>query len=254
MLPVLLLHGAGMDGSGWDVPVEDVSLIAALARHGSHTFALDFRGYGRSSRVARWAAGHGPASSPTPWPCWSTPVPSAVSAQAVLVGESLGSGVATAVAERCRSGGRVWPCCGFIYRTIALTAGGCWPPLPRSNTPATATYARRNGRILTLRSASPAVTAWHQAQFGAAFAYPIGTFTAGIAPLHQRARADQRTRPGGNRRSRPARQLRGHSGVPAAWSAPDTNSICISTASAICPTSNASRRQHAGAAGDRGSE
>lgn len=46
---VVLLRGAGMDGSGWDVPVENVSLVDALARNDSHTFALDFRGRWRSS-------------------------------------------------------------------------------------------------------------------------------------------------------------------------------------------------------------
>src|SRR2546430_8256777 len=51
-LPVVLLHGAGMDSAGFDVPIENASLMDALARHGTRTFAFDFRGHGRSSRVA----------------------------------------------------------------------------------------------------------------------------------------------------------------------------------------------------------
>src|SRR5438270_51779 len=50
-LPTVLLHGAGMDGAGWDVPVDGASLLDALARNGSRAFAFDFRGHGRSSRV-----------------------------------------------------------------------------------------------------------------------------------------------------------------------------------------------------------
>src|SRR5258708_19425712 len=51
-LPVVLLHGAGMDSAGFDVPVVGASLVDSLARNGSRTFAFDFRGHGRSSRVA----------------------------------------------------------------------------------------------------------------------------------------------------------------------------------------------------------
>src|SRR6266704_5894401 len=51
-LPVVLLHGAGMDSAGFDVPIENASLVDALARNDARTFAFDFRGHGRSSRVA----------------------------------------------------------------------------------------------------------------------------------------------------------------------------------------------------------
>src|SRR5258708_13789688 len=51
-LPVVLLHGAGMDSAGFDVPVVGASLVDSLARNGSRTFPFYFFGPGRSSRVA----------------------------------------------------------------------------------------------------------------------------------------------------------------------------------------------------------
>src|SRR5258706_12484308 len=51
-LPVVLLHGAGMDSAGFDVPVAGASLVYSLARNGSRTFAFYFLGHGRSSPVA----------------------------------------------------------------------------------------------------------------------------------------------------------------------------------------------------------
>src|SRR5260221_13170205 len=51
-LPVDLLHGAGMDSAGFDVPVVGASLVDSLARNGSRTLALAIRWHGRSSRAA----------------------------------------------------------------------------------------------------------------------------------------------------------------------------------------------------------
>lgn len=49
--PVLLLHGLGIGGRYWDLPVPGYSTVEHLAARGLRTFALDHRGYGRSSRV-----------------------------------------------------------------------------------------------------------------------------------------------------------------------------------------------------------
>src|SRR5258706_7988809 len=48
-LPVVLLHGAGMDSAGFDVPVAGASLVDSLARNGSRTFAFCFPRARRSS-------------------------------------------------------------------------------------------------------------------------------------------------------------------------------------------------------------
>jgi len=48
---VIFVHGAGTPGAvGFDVPWQDYSWMAFLARAGFDVFALDFTGYGRSTR------------------------------------------------------------------------------------------------------------------------------------------------------------------------------------------------------------
>ncbi len=47
---VVLVHGATVASSLFDVPLQDYSLLGALARAGYAAYALDIRGYGRSSR------------------------------------------------------------------------------------------------------------------------------------------------------------------------------------------------------------
>ena len=50
---VLFVHGAGTPAEvAFDVPFEDYSWIAFLARAGFDTFAMDTTGYGRSTRPA----------------------------------------------------------------------------------------------------------------------------------------------------------------------------------------------------------
>jgi pimeloyl-ACP methyl ester carboxylesterase len=49
--PVLLLHGLGIGGLYWDLPVPGYSTAESLAARGLRAFAVDHRGYGRSSPV-----------------------------------------------------------------------------------------------------------------------------------------------------------------------------------------------------------
>lgn len=51
-IPLLLVHGATLSSTLWDNPLPDWSWMNLLAQHGIHVFALDIRGYGRSSRPA----------------------------------------------------------------------------------------------------------------------------------------------------------------------------------------------------------
>lgn len=50
--PVVLLHGATFGAAMFDIPVSNYSLQAYLAARGWRTFALDVRGYGRSTPSA----------------------------------------------------------------------------------------------------------------------------------------------------------------------------------------------------------
>lgn len=53
--PLLLVHGATVASVLWDNPAPGWSLMDRLARAGLHVFALDLRGYGRSSRPPSFA-------------------------------------------------------------------------------------------------------------------------------------------------------------------------------------------------------
>ena len=62
-VPVVLVHGAGGGGiSSFDVPVPGYSVAEDLARAGHPAYAIDVRGWGRSSRPA--ALGAPPQANP----------------------------------------------------------------------------------------------------------------------------------------------------------------------------------------------
>jgi pimeloyl-ACP methyl ester carboxylesterase len=174
-LPVLFLHGGGMDGAGWDCPEENTSLADALARGGSRTFALDFRGHGRSSRVANGRdvtveTSIADAEAALDWALEVSGAPAAV-----LVGASYGSVIALAVAERHPERVAGMALLGLIYRTVnvsldeILAAAGAEPC-------GYAFTTEEEWPELFIPTAAPAVMAWHQAQFGTAYAYPVGPY------------------------------------------------------------------------------
>ena len=47
---VLLVHGAGVGCACWDIDIKDYSLMGLLAREGFDVFAVDQRGYGKSTK------------------------------------------------------------------------------------------------------------------------------------------------------------------------------------------------------------
>lgn len=47
---VLLIHGAGVGGACWDLDIKDYSIMRLLAGEGFDVFAVDLRGYGKSTR------------------------------------------------------------------------------------------------------------------------------------------------------------------------------------------------------------
>lgn len=176
-LPVILLHGAGMDGAGFDVPVEDASLVDALARNGSRTFAFDFRGHGRSSRVADGFAVTVASSIADTLAVLDYVEEQTGTAQAVLIGVSYGTIVAAAVAERVpeRVAGLVQ--LGLIYKATGISLDDSLAEV--ASAPAGYAFTtEEEWPELFIPSASPAVTAWHQAHFGTAYAYPVGPYFA----------------------------------------------------------------------------
>lgn len=176
-LPVVLLHGAGMDSAGYDIPVEDISLVDALARHGSRTFIFDFRGHGRSSRVedGRQVTVENSVIDTLAVLDFVREVTG--TDKVVLLGESYGSIVASVVAERVpeRIAGLVL--LGFFYGSINPSIEASFAEL--ANVPAGYAFTtEEEWPELFIPTSSPAVTAWHQAHFGTAYAYPVGPYLA----------------------------------------------------------------------------
>lgn len=174
-LPVVLLHGAGMDGAGFDVPVENASLVDSLARNGSHTFAFDFRGHGRSSRVANGFSVTVETSVADTIAVLDYVQEVTGATQVVLVGESYGTFVAPVVAERYpeRIAGIVL--LGLMYKTTGVSLDDMLAEAVKF--PAGYAFStEEEWPELFIPAATPAVTAWHQTHFGTAYAYPVGPY------------------------------------------------------------------------------
>jgi pimeloyl-ACP methyl ester carboxylesterase len=174
-LPVVLLHGAGMDSAGFDVPIENTSLVDALARNGSRTFAFDFRGHGRSSRVADGFSVTVETNVADTVAVLNYVQEVTGASQAVLVGVSYGSIVAPVVAERYPEHIAGIVLLGLIYQTAGISLDDALEEA--ANAPAGYAFTtEEEWPELFIPTASPAVTAWHQAQFGTAYAYPVGPY------------------------------------------------------------------------------
>lgn len=180
--PVLLLHGGGMDGSGWDIPIAGLSLIDVLAGGGSRTFALDFRAHGRSSRVPDGGSVTGEQLIADTLAVLEQIRAVTGSARVVLVGESMGAGVASRIAEREPARVAGMALLGFIYKNASIPAEVIAQAVAEAY--GGYSYVRESEwAATTLATAAPEVIAWHRAQFGAAFAFPIGVFLgAGQSP------------------------------------------------------------------------
>jgi pimeloyl-ACP methyl ester carboxylesterase len=174
-LPVVLLHGAGMDSAGFDVPVENASLVDSLTCNGSRTFAFDFRGHGRSSRVADGFSVTVETSVADTIAVLDYVQEVTAATQVVLVGVSYGTMVTSVVAERYPEWIAGIVLLGLIYKTTGISLDDALTEASK----APAGYAfttEEEWPELFIPSATPAVTAWHQAQFGTAYAYPVGPY------------------------------------------------------------------------------
>jgi pimeloyl-ACP methyl ester carboxylesterase len=185
-LPVVLLHGAGMDSAGFDVPVQNASLVDALARNGSRTFAFDFRGHGRSSRVADGLAVTVETSVADTLEVLDFVQHVTGSARVVLIGESFGTMVAPVVAERVPERVAGMALLGLIHASIAVSLDDMLAEA-RQAPCGYAFTTEEEWPDLFIPSASPEVTAWHQAQFGTAYAYPVDPYLQVAQLPHTRA-------------------------------------------------------------------
>lgn len=181
-LPAVLLHGGGMDGSGWDIPIPGLSLLDTLARDGSRCFAIDFRAHGRSSRVPDGRSVTGEVLIADTLAVLDHVRAVTGSDRVLLVGESLGAGVAARIAERAPDRVAGLALLGYIYKNASIPAEVIAQAVAESY--GGYSYVREaEWANTTLATAAPEVIAWHQAQFGAAFAFPIGVFLGtGPAP------------------------------------------------------------------------
>ncbi|GHO87023.1 alpha/beta fold hydrolase [Dictyobacter formicarum] len=121
LTPLVLLHGAGMDSAGFDVPVENISLVDALARNGSRTFAFDFRGHGRSSRVADGFSVTVETSVADTIAVLDYVQEVTSASQIVLVGVSYGTVVASVIAVRYPERITGIVLLGLIYKTTGVS-------------------------------------------------------------------------------------------------------------------------------------
>lgn len=174
-LPIVLLHGAGMDSTGFDVPVENASLMESLACHGTRTFAFDFRGHGRSSRVADGFSVTVETSVADTIAVLDYVQEVTEATRVVLLGVSYGAIVASVVAERSpeRIAGLVL--LGLVYKTIGVSLDDMLAEAAKAPV-GYAFCTEEEWPELFIPTATPAVTAWHQAQFGTAYAYPVGPY------------------------------------------------------------------------------
>jgi pimeloyl-ACP methyl ester carboxylesterase len=150
-------------------------LVDALARNGSHTFAFDFRGHGRSSRVEDGKTVSVGSSVADTLAVLEHVREVTGHPRVVLIGESFGTGVALAVAARVPDRVVGLALLGLIYRTVAVSLDDMLAEAAK----APAGYAfttEEEWPELFIPTASPEVTAWHQAHFGTAYAYPVGPY------------------------------------------------------------------------------
>ncbi|QBD75217.1 alpha/beta fold hydrolase [Ktedonosporobacter rubrisoli] len=185
-LPVVLLHGAGMDSTGFDVPVGNTSLVDALALNGSRTFVFDFRGHGRSSRAEDGGSVTVASSVADTLEVLDFVREVTGSEKVVLIGESYGTIVAPVVAEQKPERIAGLALLGLIHSGSATPLDDFLAELREAPSGYAFTTEEEWPEVF-IPSASPEVVAWHQAQFGTAYAYPVGPYLEVAKLPHTRA-------------------------------------------------------------------
>jgi pimeloyl-ACP methyl ester carboxylesterase len=187
---LLLLHGAGMDSSGFDLPLAGWSFSRRLAARGWDVFMLDYRGHGRSSRVldrtlvrvenvvtdsaAVLDAIDGELQDRSTLEAVKGPV------RWHVVGESFGSLVAPVLAARLGDRIASITMLGGIYGSLGKFATEI-AELSQKLAASPGGYAfttEEEWEQLFFRDVDPDVLRWHQVNFGTAYAYPVGPYLA----------------------------------------------------------------------------
>ncbi len=175
-----LLHGAGMDSAGFDLPIEGWSLMESLARRGYDVFALDYRGHGLSSRVLD---GKSVDISTVVDDCSHVieMVEDAFGGGSLhLIGESFGSILAPLLAKRLGDSISSVTLLGPIFGSLGSIESDFLSSLPEFEG-APGGYAfttEEEWGDLFFGSVDPKVLRWHQLWFGTAYAYPVGPYLA----------------------------------------------------------------------------
>lgn len=179
---ILMLHGAGMDSSGFDIPILDVSFVDSLGRMGWDCWLVDYRGHGRSSRVRDGRSVSLDVVSADICKLLELLLPET---DVHLLGESFGTMVALKVAASYK-----WIKSASLLGAIFSSLGefesefrGFLAEIERSSFCGYAYTTEEEWGNIFLRAAEPDVVRWHEVTFGSAYTYPVGPYlSAGTLP------------------------------------------------------------------------
>lgn len=189
---VWLLHGAGMDSLGFDIPIPGCSLVEKLAELGHEVFTCDYRGHGRSSRVPNglevsaeavrddvvrvielitaWRAGRDERGELT--------------SDVHLFGESFGGIVTPLVAKALGAQAHSMTLTGSMFATLGPSAERFREFVAKDLLSAPCGYAyttEEEWPDLFIGNAAPEVVRWHQVAYGTAYMYPVGPYVSANA-------------------------------------------------------------------------
>lgn len=191
---VWLLHGAGMDSLGFDIPIPGYSLVERLAALGHEVLACDFRGHGRSSRVPDGTAVSAEVVRDdvvraieliTAWRAGQAG-PDPQTEDVHLFGESFGSIVTPTVAKALGPRVRSMTLAGSIFASLGTSAASesfrSFVIEELAAAPCGYAYTtEEEWPELFISNAAPEVIRWHQIAYGTAYMYPVGPYLSAAA-------------------------------------------------------------------------
>ncbi len=173
-----LLHGAGMDSFGFDLPLEGWSLMESLAMRGFEVFAMDFRGHGQSSRVLDGKSVDALTVADDCARVIEIMNQYLVDSPTHLLGESFGSILVPLVAKRLGKSVSSLTLLGPIFGKLGSIEDDFLSSLPEfeASPGGYAFTTEEEWRDLFFGRVDPEVLKWHQLWFGTAYAYPVGPY------------------------------------------------------------------------------
>jgi len=175
---VWLLHGAGMDSAGFDIPLDGWSFMELLAERGYDVFAMDYRGHGLSSRVPN---GRSVDAKTVANDC--SEVIQRVNelsgeSSVHLVGESFGTIVAPLVAKRLGTSVASITLMGAIFSRLGSVEAEFLASVSElEGVPCGYAFTtEEEWSDLYFGDVDPGVLSWHRLWYGTAYAYPVGPY------------------------------------------------------------------------------